>query len=214
LNEQQISGESYKELLGGGRKLWERRGRFQLEFLRARGLAPAHRLLDVGCGPLRAGVHFIGYLDPGNYTGIDCNDSFIRVANKTIKDNGLGGKHSIVTTLNGFNFTTLGQRYDYVMVFSVLNHCDDADQHLFFKNLGPVLNTNSQIYISHARWLRDSHLELAGLCVVERFESDTLDLQNRGWPASYEQHRVAPIYELQLARSQGRRESTAVATSL
>lgn len=34
--------------------LWTVKRRFQVEFLRDRGLEPDHRLLDVGCGTLRS----------------------------------------------------------------------------------------------------------------------------------------------------------------
>ena len=37
------------------------------------GLRQHHKLLDVGCGSLRAGRLFIPYLNAGNYTGIEPN---------------------------------------------------------------------------------------------------------------------------------------------
>jgi hypothetical protein len=45
----------------------------QLDFMIREGLKPHHKLLDIGCGSLRGGVHFIRYLDAGNYVGIDSN---------------------------------------------------------------------------------------------------------------------------------------------
>ena len=51
--------------------LWDEIGRLQFDFLVARGLRPEHYLLDVGCGCLRGGVHFIAYLEPGHYLGIE-----------------------------------------------------------------------------------------------------------------------------------------------
>jgi SAM-dependent methyltransferase len=58
----------HRELIGG---MWDEIGRLQIDFLRTQGLAPTDRLLDVGCGSLRAGVHFVRYLESGNYFGID-----------------------------------------------------------------------------------------------------------------------------------------------
>jgi SAM-dependent methyltransferase len=37
------------------------------------GLRQHHKLIDVGCGSLRAGRLFIPYLNPGNYIGVDPN---------------------------------------------------------------------------------------------------------------------------------------------
>src|SRR5256714_13012220 len=50
---------------------WDYLGKLQLDYLVEQGLKPEHYVLDVGCGPLRAGVHFIGYLEPGHYAGVD-----------------------------------------------------------------------------------------------------------------------------------------------
>jgi SAM-dependent methyltransferase len=50
---------------------WDYLGKLQLDYLVEQGLKPEHHVLDVGCGPLRAGVHFIGFLEPGHYAGID-----------------------------------------------------------------------------------------------------------------------------------------------
>jgi SAM-dependent methyltransferase len=43
----------------------------------AQGMQPQHRFLDVACGALRAGVHFVDYLDSGNYYGIDVNSDLL-----------------------------------------------------------------------------------------------------------------------------------------
>jgi hypothetical protein len=48
-------------------------GASQFALLYALGLRQHHRLLDVGCGSLRAGRMLIAYLEPGNYAGIEPN---------------------------------------------------------------------------------------------------------------------------------------------
>jgi hypothetical protein len=50
---------------------------FSSIFLKNAELKPHHSLLDVGCGCLRDGIHFIGYLKRGNYVGIDINQSLL-----------------------------------------------------------------------------------------------------------------------------------------
>jgi hypothetical protein len=49
--------------------MWEEIGKLQLDFLVNQGLRPTHKFLDIGCGTLRGGRHFIRYLDAGNYAG-------------------------------------------------------------------------------------------------------------------------------------------------
>ena len=66
-----IMSEAYKASLGGSKSEWKLRGKFQLEFMKVIGLKPHHEFLDIGCGPLRAGIHFIEYLDKRKYFGFD-----------------------------------------------------------------------------------------------------------------------------------------------
>lgn len=46
------------------------------------GLRQCHKLIDVGCGSLRAGRLFIPYLNPGNYIGIEPNQWLVEEAIK------------------------------------------------------------------------------------------------------------------------------------
>lgn len=63
-----IAEVGHRRYVGGQ---WDVIGRLQFDFLVAQGLQPSHCLLDIACGSLRGGVHFIKYLDPGNYLGIE-----------------------------------------------------------------------------------------------------------------------------------------------
>jgi hypothetical protein len=58
----------HRDYVGG---LWEEIRRLQFDFLVTQGLRPSHGLLDIGCGALRGGVHFIRYLERGKYLGLD-----------------------------------------------------------------------------------------------------------------------------------------------
>lgn len=46
-------------------------GAAQFALLYALGLREYHRLLDIGCGSLRAGRMLISYLNSGGYTGVE-----------------------------------------------------------------------------------------------------------------------------------------------
>jgi SAM-dependent methyltransferase len=70
----QVRAGQHRGVIGG---LWDEMGLLQFEFMRARGLRPGHRLLDLGCGALRGGVHFARYLEPGRYHGHDNNQSLL-----------------------------------------------------------------------------------------------------------------------------------------
>jgi SAM-dependent methyltransferase len=66
----------------GGR--WGEIGMLQFEFLREQGLQPEHATLDLGCGVLRGGLHFVRYLDPGNYYGIDSSSDMVAGARQEL----------------------------------------------------------------------------------------------------------------------------------
>ena len=42
-----------------------------IRIFRIAGLQPSDKFVDVGCGALRGGRHFIEYLENGNYYGLD-----------------------------------------------------------------------------------------------------------------------------------------------
>lgn len=71
-----FKGDAHRTFVGG---MWDKLGQLQLDFLRAQGLEPGHRFLDVGCGALRAGRLIAAYLDHGNYYGIDINHELITI---------------------------------------------------------------------------------------------------------------------------------------
>ena len=50
----------HREAVGG---LWDEMGRLQFDFLVAQGLQPHHKMLDIGCGSMRGGRHFVNHLE-------------------------------------------------------------------------------------------------------------------------------------------------------
>ena len=69
-----VAAGKHRDVIGG---LWDQMGHHQLRFLVEQGLAPQHRLLDIGCGSLRLGMHAIEYLEPGHYFGTDISGDLI-----------------------------------------------------------------------------------------------------------------------------------------
>lgn len=161
-----IDPNDYKKWIGEG-KYWEKRGRFQLDFLIKLGLKPHHTLLDVGCGPLRGGIHFINYLNIGNYWGIDFNEGFIEIA-KTIQTD----KRPNLQLITDFNYNT---SFDYILFWSVLNHCEQKDKIKHLSEAPKKLKKNGKICISHAGWFfynrDDYHTDL---CVTKIQKPDNL----------------------------------------
>lgn len=111
----------HRELVGG---MWNAIGMLQFEFLLGQGLKPHHRLLDVGCGSLRGGVHFIRYLDAGNYFGIDLSAELLdagyeRELGATLQQK-LPRSHLIAT--GDFDFSGIPDDIDYALAQSLFTH--------------------------------------------------------------------------------------------
>tara|TARA_B100001123_G_scaffold335101_1_gene378618 strand:+ start:228 stop:920 length:693 start_codon:yes stop_codon:yes gene_type:complete len=73
---QHIQEGGHRDAIGG---LWDEMGRLQLEFLKAQGLQPYHRLMDIGCGPLRFGCLAVDFLDARNYYGVDISEELLDI---------------------------------------------------------------------------------------------------------------------------------------
>jgi SAM-dependent methyltransferase len=113
----------HRRTVRGTDAFWDYLGKLQLDYLVEQGLRPEHFVLDVGCGPLRAGVHFIGYLEPGHYAGIDKRGDTVERARKVeLPRYGLEDKDPLLLVNGAFEFTKLGQTFDYAIAQSVFTH--------------------------------------------------------------------------------------------
>jgi len=113
----------HRATVRGTDAFWEELGRLQLDYLVDQGLQPGHYVLDVGCGPLRAGVHFIRYLEPGHYAGIDKRgDNLERARKIELPRQGLEDKRPLLLVNGLFEFEKLGQTFDYAIAQSVFTH--------------------------------------------------------------------------------------------
>lgn len=70
--ETRVGADNHRAYVGPP-ELYDLIGAAQFRLLTGLGLREDHRLLDFGCGSLRAGRLFIPYLLPGRYYGIDPN---------------------------------------------------------------------------------------------------------------------------------------------
>ncbi len=112
--------EAHRQEVGGN---WELMGRAQFDFLVGQGLQPQHRLLDVGCGSLRGGVHFIQYLADGNYYGIDKQQWLLDAGqNVELPRYGLQGKTVHLAQTECFEVGQFDVRFDYALAQSVFTH--------------------------------------------------------------------------------------------
>lgn len=130
---------------------WERLGWLQFEFLKNAGLKPTHALLDIGCGTLRGGRHFIRYLDAGNYYGMDISRGAIRFAAELVSAEGLTHKRPtlLVNENADLKFGEFANtRFDFILAQSVFTHLGDDSIEECFSHIGSVMHRDSRFYFT------------------------------------------------------------------
>jgi cyclopropane fatty-acyl-phospholipid synthase-like methyltransferase len=119
LTSAQIEAGAHRSFVGG---MWDEIGKLQFDFLRKEGLLPQHKLLDIGCGALRGGIHFIEYLEAGHYYGLDLNGSLIEAGRHELAGAGLTHKSPNLVVNDSFDLQQFNQKFDYLLAVSVFTH--------------------------------------------------------------------------------------------
>lgn len=142
----------HRAFVGGDGDLWDRIGELQFRYLLARGLTPDHVLLDFACGALRGGIHFIPYLNEGNYLGFDKSMDLVilGVAQE------LGAEQFTVKrpqfVVNGrFDLQELPKQPDFVIAQSILTHLTPVDIVRALGGIASVAKATTQVYATYFR---------------------------------------------------------------
>ena len=131
--------------------LWEEMGQLQFDFLTQNGLQPQNTMLDIGCGTLRGGRHFIRFLNPGNYNGIDLSPKAIEAGYALVKEEGLTDKRPrlIVNEAKDLKFGDFAEEsFDFLLAQSVFTHLLPEHIEECFQHVGNVLNASSRFFFT------------------------------------------------------------------
>ena len=102
---------------------WLKIGQMQFDYLLSHGLKPDMRMLEIGCGNLRAGRLFIDYLDTGNYFGIDISPDILLAAQDTVTEFGLQRKLPHLSVVRDMTLAFLPDgQFDVIHAHSVFSH--------------------------------------------------------------------------------------------
>jgi Cyclic nucleotide-binding domain len=123
----------HRDYVGG---MWEAVGQLQYNFLVAQGLKPSHCLLDIACGALRGGVYFINYLAPGNYLGLDKEQTLIELGiEQELGATIYAQKHPEFVISDRFEFHKFSKQPQFSIAHSLFTHLTPEDIHLCLRNL-------------------------------------------------------------------------------
>ncbi|QVQ52482.1 class I SAM-dependent methyltransferase [Spiractinospora alimapuensis] len=119
---------------------WNALGQMQFDYLVEHGLKPTHRMLEIGCGNLRAGWRFIDHLEPGHYYGVDISPDILVHAQRTLVRKGLQEKLPHLTMVADLRLDFLpDEHFAVAHAHSVFSHCPPAVIEECLAHIGRVL---------------------------------------------------------------------------
>lgn len=117
------AGEAHYSAYVGPPAQWDFMGATQFRLLTALGLRSTHRLLDLGCGSLRAGRFLMMYLDAGNYFGIEPNTWLLSDAiEREIGQSLVDLKRPSFNDTQQFDTEAFGVQFDFIVAQSIFSH--------------------------------------------------------------------------------------------
>nr|XP_010938754.1 uncharacterized protein LOC105057762 [Elaeis guineensis] len=129
-------------------------GRDVFEFLtNAVALVPSDLVLEIGCGTLRVGLHFIRYLDPARFHCLERDElSLMAALRYELPSQGLLHKRPHILRGDDMDFTRFGDgiSYDLIYASAVFLHMPDALVWVGLERLVERLKPQKgRIFVSH-----------------------------------------------------------------
>jgi hypothetical protein len=175
----------HRNYIGGG---WDKIGKLQLNFLLEHGLTPSHCFLDIACGSLRGGVHFIDYLEPGNYLGIDKERKLIELAiEKELGDSVYKNKKPEFVISDRFEFNKFSKKPKFSIAQSLFTHLTPEDIRLCLGNLRDFVDTGHILFATFSEGRSSLNRKRSHSIVMLKYSKVEMEAfgQQTGWKASY-----------------------------
>jgi|RhiMetdeSRZDD1v2_1073273.scaffolds.fasta_scaffold475317_2 hypothetical protein len=184
-------GEEALEKLGhrhyvGG--MWEEIGRLQFDFLVQQGLKPSHCLLDIGCGSFRGGIHFINYLEAGNYLGIEKEKALIDLGiEKELGNTAYERKKPELVVSENFSFERFSKKPQFSVAQSLFTHLNAQDICLCLKQLRRFVESDHFLFATFLEGRSSRNPETSHSLVAFRYTKHEMTRfgESCGWKAIY-----------------------------
>ena len=143
---QRLATGQHRAFVGG---MWDEIGQLQFDYMISKGLASSDKFIDVGCGSLRGGLHFIRHLNPAHYFGFDVNPELIEAGLiHEIEPLGLMDKvaRENLVAADGFNFPEGWSDMKSGIALSLFTHLTLNSIALCLTRLRPVMASGARFY--------------------------------------------------------------------
>jgi SAM-dependent methyltransferase len=125
-------------------------GRYIFELLVNEGLKPHHKVLDVGCGSGRLGIHLLRYLEPGHYFGIDVHRKSLEAfAEYEIFLHGLEEKNARLLWTDAFAADHFGVEFDWAIDIATTLHFAPPVLSQAFERIAKPLASGGIMLVCH-----------------------------------------------------------------
>lgn len=136
----------HRDYVGGK---WEEIGLLQFNFLLTQGLKPQDVFLDIACGSLRAGVHFIQYLNAGNYLGIEKEQDLIDAGiEKELGSAVYDQKKPEIIASSRFEFEKFSKKPSYALAHALFTHLTAEDIQNCMSKLRACVAPGCKFYVT------------------------------------------------------------------
>lgn len=128
-------------------------GRDVFEFLAASAkISPHSQVLEIGCGTLRVGVHFIRFLDPAHFHCLERDKlSLMAALRYELPSQGLLYKRPLIFKGEDMDFSRFGNTmFDLIYASAVFLHMPDKLVWVGLERLAPKLKpSEGRMFVSH-----------------------------------------------------------------
>ena len=184
---------SEKAFLGFPPEDFERGGREQFIYMLRAGMNPDSKVVDVGCGVLRAGYWLIHFLSAGCYCGIEPHTGRLEMGiNAFLDSETLAAKRPRFGTNPHFDTSVFGEKFDFFLAYSIWTHAskgqiqamldsfvrDSRDESVFLTSYLPANETNPD-YQGNT-WKGTSHESDVPGCIHHSLRWIEAECEHRG----------------------------------
>ncbi|MCG8449816.1 MAG: hypothetical protein MI725_09590 [Pirellulales bacterium] len=168
--------------------MWDEIGTLQFNLLVQQGLKPSHCFLDIACGALRGGVHFINYLDAGNYLGIEKEAKLIELGlEKELGRETLESKQPAFVVSDKFEFDAFDKQPQFSLAQSLFTHLNSWDICLCLEKLREFVEPGHTFFATFIEGKTTVNHKTSHSHVGFRYSKEQMASlgRHRGWNASY-----------------------------